>query len=86
VRRTADAYLAIGALVLIDPSAPLPVLPTVNYVRRLSGSGLQVIVDLPQSVSLKQPVSPNAWIYLGTQFNTFRIIFSLGRSVTAQMF
>jgi hypothetical protein len=86
IRHTADAYLAIGVLVLIDPSAPLPVLPTVNYVRRLSGSGLQLILDLPQSLTLKQPVSQKAWIYLGTQANTFTSFYRSGNPSLPERF
>jgi len=86
VKHTAGTYLAIGALVLIDPSAPLPVLPSVNYVHRLNGSGLQLILDLPQSLTLKQPVSPKAWIYLGSQANTFASFFRSGNPSLPERF
>jgi len=68
---TADVFLSLGALVQIDPSAPFPVLPIVNYYRRLNSSGLHLIVDLPQGVTLKQPLSKNAWVYVGGTASTF---------------
>jgi hypothetical protein len=71
LKRTADVYLSVGALVLIDPSAPIPVLPIVNYFRKLNHSGLQLILDLPQGASLKQSLSHNFWIYVGTTANTY---------------
>ncbi|MBT1711535.1 hypothetical protein KK062_25050 [Fulvivirgaceae bacterium PWU5] len=71
VKHTADVSLSLGVLVQIDPSAPFPVLPIVSYYRRLTNHGLQLILDLPQSVTLKQPVSRKAWIYVGSTANTF---------------
>ena len=71
VKHTADVSLSLGALVQIDPSAPFPVLPIVSYYRRLANNGLHLILDFPQGVTLKQPVSKNAWIYVGSTANTF---------------
>jgi hypothetical protein len=71
VKHTADVSLSLGALLQIDPSAPFPVLPIVNYYRRLNYSGLHLIVDLPQGVSLKQTLSKNALVYIGSTVNTF---------------
>ena len=71
VKNTTDFSLSLGALLQIDPSAPFPVLPIVNYYRRLNYSGLHLIVDLPQGVSLKQTLSKNAWVYIGSTANTF---------------
>jgi len=78
LKRTADAYLAIGALLLIDPSAPIPVLPTVSYFRRLNSSGLQLMLDLPQSLTLKQPLFKKGWVYLGGSSNTFASFYHPG--------
>ncbi|SDZ88804.1 hypothetical protein [Pedobacter hartonius] len=71
LKRSRDVYFSLGALVLIDPSAPFPVLPLVNYFRKLNSSGLELTLVLPQSVSLKQSLSRNAWIYVGTTANTY---------------
>jgi hypothetical protein len=71
LKRTPDVYFSLGALVQIDPSAPFPILPVVNYFRKLNNGGLQLILDFPQGASLKQSLSHNAWIYLGTTANTY---------------
>jgi hypothetical protein len=75
---TPDEYFSVGALVLIDPSAPSPVLPVVNYFRKLNSSGLQLILDFPQGASLKQALSRKAWIYVGTTANTYASFFKSG--------
>lgn len=68
---TADSYLSVGVLLLIDPSAPIPILPVVNYFQRLNGRGLALAIDLPQGVSIRQSLSRNAWVYLGSNYNTY---------------
>ena len=78
LKRTPDVYLSVGALLLIDPSAPFPVLPVINYFRKLNNSGLQLILDFPQGASLKQPLSRKAWIYLGTTANTYASFYTSG--------
>lgn len=78
LKHTSDVYFSLGALVLLDPSAPIPVLPIINYFRKLNSSGLQLIVDLPQGASLKQSLSHNAWIYLGTTANTYASFYKSG--------
>ena len=76
LQHTPDTYLSIGALVLIDRSAPVPVLPTFNYFRRLNSNGLELIVDFPQGASIKQALSRNAWIYLGSTANTYTSFYN----------
>jgi len=71
LKRTADTYLSLGALLLIDPSAPIPVLPVINYFHKLNGNGLELIVDLPQGAMIKQALFRNAWVYLGSNYNTY---------------
>lgn len=78
LKHTADTYLSIGALVLIDPSAPLPVLPVVNYFQKLNSHGLQLAVDLPQGASIRQSLSRKAWVYLGTNYNTYASFYRSG--------
>jgi hypothetical protein len=76
LKHTTDVSLSLGALVQIDPSAPFPVLPIVSYYRRLANNGLHVILDFPQGVTLKQPVSKHAWIYVGSTANTFTSFYN----------
>lgn len=71
LKRTTDVYLSVGALVQIDPSAPFPVLPVFNYYKKLNSNELQLIVDLPQGLSLKQRLSKNLWAYVGGAANTY---------------
>ncbi len=71
LKHTADSYLSLGVLVQVDPSAPSPVLPIVNYFQKLNSHGLELILDFPEGLSLKQPLSKNAWVYLGTNANTY---------------
>jgi len=76
LKRTSDVYLSVGALVQIDPSAPFPVLPVVNYFSKLNSSGLQLLLDFPQGASIKQPVSRNAWITLGSSAGTYSSFYT----------
>jgi hypothetical protein len=78
LKRTADTYLSLGALVQIDPSAPVPVIPVINYFHKLNANGLQLIVDLPQGASVKQALSKKAWVYLGSSYNTYVSFFKAG--------
>lgn len=71
LKRREDVSLSVGALVQIDPSAPFPVLPILNYYRKLNNNGLQLIIDFPQGLSLRQSLSRSAWIYVGSNANTF---------------
>lgn len=78
LKHTADTYLSLGVLLLIDPSAPIPVLPVVNYFQKINNHGLQLAVDLPQGASIKQSLSRNAWVYLGSNYNTYASFYQSG--------
>lgn len=80
LKHTADTYLSLGALVQIDPSAPIPVLPVINYFQKLNSRGLQLAVDLPQGASIRQSLSRNAWLYLGTNYNTYASFYESGNT------
>jgi len=71
LKQTADSYLSLGVLVQIDPSAPTPVLPLVNYFRKLNSSGLELTVVFPEGLSLKQQLAKHAWVYIGSNANTY---------------
>jgi hypothetical protein len=71
LKQTADSYLSLGVLVQIDPSAPSPVLPVINYFQKLNSKGLELILDFPEGLSLKQQLAKNAWVYVGTSANTY---------------
>lgn len=86
LKHTADEYFSVGALVLIDPSAPSPVLPVVNYFRKLNSTGLELNVVFPQGASLKQAISRKAWIYLGTNANTYVSFYQSGSPALPERF
>lgn len=86
LKRTPDEYFSVGMLVQIDPSAPFPVLPVINYFRKLNGSGLQLILDLPQGASLKQALSRRAWVYVGTTANTYASFYKSGDPALPERF
>lgn len=86
LKHTADESLSVGALVLIDPSAASPVLPVVNYFRKLNSRGLDLIVGFPQGASVKQAISHKAWIYLGTTANTYVSFYHSGSSALPERF
>ena len=71
LKQTADSYLSLGVLVQIDPSAPTPVLPVVNYFHKLNGSGLELTVVFPEGLTLKQQLAKHAWVYVGSNANTY---------------
>lgn len=75
LKRNENTYLSVGAIVLIDPSAPLPVLPVVNYFHKLNHHGLELIVDLPQGAMIKQSLFRNAWVYVGASYNTYATFY-----------
>jgi hypothetical protein len=86
LKRTPDVYFSVGLLVLIDPSAPIPVLPVINYFRKLNNNGLQLILDFPQGASLKQSLSSKAWIYVGTTANTYVSFYKYAGSALPERF
>ena len=79
---TADKYLSLGLLVAIDPSSPTPVVPLVNYFQRLNNHGLQLAIDLPQGVSIRQALSRNTWIYFASNDRSYATFYK-GSNATA---
>lgn len=86
LKRTAHTYLSLGALVLIDPSAPVPVLPVINYFHKLNSKGLELIVDLPQGAMIRQALFRNAWVYLGSNYNTYVSFYESGNPALPKRF
>ena len=86
LKRTPNTYLSLGAIVLIDPSAPLPVLPVVNYFHKLNNHGLELIVDLPQGVMIKQALFRNAWVYISSNYNTYATFYKSDNAALPERF
>lgn len=74
--RKASTSLSVGALLLVDPSAPVPVLPIVNYYHRFTSSGIELIIDLPTGINLKKQVIPNAWVLIGSNQNSYSTFYN----------
>lgn len=73
--RNSNTSLSVGALVLIDPSAPSPVLPVISYYHRFRPSELELIVDLPTGINLKKQVVKNAWVSVGSNQNSYSTFY-----------
>ena len=74
--RKKSTSLSVGALLLIDPSAPAPVLPIINYYHRFAASGLELMVDLPSGVNLKKQVVRHAWVSIGSNQNSYSTFYN----------
>jgi len=74
--RKRTTSLSIGALLLIDPSSPLPVLPIINYYHKFASSGVELIVDIPTGINLKKQVVKNAWVSVGSNQNSYSTFYN----------
>lgn len=74
--RKRNTSLSVGALLLIDPSAPVPVLPVINYYHQFSTSGMELIADLPTGINLKKQIIKNAWISAGANQNSYSTFYN----------
>lgn len=75
IKKTENSTFSVGLLVLIDPSAPIPVEPIINYYHKFSSSGLELIVDLPNGVNLKKEVAKNAWFKIGSNQRSYTTFY-----------
>jgi hypothetical protein len=75
VIRKRNTSLSIGALLLIDPSSPSPVLPIVNYYHQFTASGIELIVDIPTGVNIKKQIARNAWVLVGSNQNSYSTFY-----------
>lgn len=74
IKKTNTTFSA-GALLLIDPSSPLPVLPIINYYHRFTSSDIELIVDLPTGLNLKKQIFKNTWLMLGSNQNSYSTFY-----------
>jgi len=56
VRRTANSALTIGLLVLLDPSAPTPIVPFISFYQKFR-PGLELFFD-PSRITLRKELGP----------------------------
>jgi hypothetical protein len=74
--RKENTTFSVGLLVLIDPSSPIPVEPIVNYYHKFTGSGIELIVDLPNGINVKKEVAKNAWFVLGSNQQSYSTFYN----------
>ncbi|AEV98119.1 hypothetical protein Niako_1756 [Niastella koreensis GR20-10] len=75
LKKTENTTFSVGLLVLVDPSAPIPVEPIVNYYHKFNSSGLELIVDLPTGVNLKKQVAKHAWVLVGSNQRSYTTFY-----------
>lgn len=73
--RKRNTSLSVGALLLIDPSSPTPVVPIINYYHKFASSGIELIVDLPTGINLKKQAFKNAWVCIGSNQNSYATFY-----------
>lgn len=66
LKRTATTAIAVGGVVLIDPSLNVPFIPVFSYWHRFPGK-LELIIDLPQRAVLRRAFNHKCWATLGTE-------------------
>ncbi|MFT3795505.1 hypothetical protein [Flavobacterium sp.] len=69
VKRNQQTMIGIGLLAFIDPTAQLPVLPTLAVEHHFKNSPWFVDVILPQRAMLKRPMFANGRLSIGTEIN-----------------
>ncbi|MFI2744520.1 hypothetical protein ACG2LH_17425 [Zhouia sp. PK063] len=75
LKNTENSSFSVGLLVLIDPSAPIPVEPIINYYHQFLPSGIELIVDLPNGINLKKKVVKNAWFKIGSNQRSYSTFY-----------
>ncbi|WP_343674890.1 DUF6268 family outer membrane beta-barrel protein [Chitinophaga sp.] len=65
LKKTAQATLMVGAQVIIDPTASLPVVPLLVYQKQLQ-HGFDLNITIPQQLTLRKTLSKNCWASFGT--------------------
>lgn len=74
--RKENTTFSVGLLVLIDPSSPIPVEPIINYYHKFTGSGIELIIDLPNGINVKKEVARNAWFVLGSNQQSYSTFYN----------
>ncbi len=66
LKRMADRSSSVGVVVVVDPSAPLPILPYYNAWRKFNNS-LELFVDLPSRINIRKQLSEKSFLSFGTE-------------------
>jgi hypothetical protein len=65
IKRTSSMALTLGLVYSADPSSPSALLPYIRYWQKL-GSGLELLVDVPNRIYLRMPLSSRSWLNFGS--------------------
>lgn len=76
LKKTQNTSFSVGLVVLVDPSAAIPVEPIVNYYHKFSSSGIELIVDLPNGINVKKEVAKNAWFKVGSNQRSYTTFYN----------
>jgi hypothetical protein len=74
--RKKNTSLSVGALLIIDPSSPVPLEPIINYYHKFAASGIELIVDIPTGINVKKQVIRNGWVLLGSNQNSYATFYN----------
>ncbi|TPG35367.1 hypothetical protein [Flavobacterium pectinovorum] len=70
LKRTANTTFTVGALVMMDPSAIIPITPLLTYNHKFENSKWDIDFILPQRLLFRRELLENGRISLGTELNT----------------
>jgi hypothetical protein len=63
LKQTATTSLSAGLLLLLDPTAPLPVIPFLRYYHKFNEPRLELFLD-PSRVAVRKELSPKHFLWL----------------------
>ncbi|RZJ91239.1 MAG: hypothetical protein EOO20_05695 [Chryseobacterium sp.] len=69
MKRTPTTSLSLGAIIILDPSSPLPIVPQIYYSHQFKPGGWQFIVDLPRRALVRKTLSLKSSASFGTELS-----------------
>lgn len=77
VKRTPTTSLSLGAILILDPTSPLPIVPQISYFHQFKTGGLQLIVDLPRRAIVRKILSSKSFASFGTELSRTNAFFDI---------
>ncbi|WP_144264057.1 DUF6268 family outer membrane beta-barrel protein [Filimonas lacunae] len=65
LKQTRNTRVSLGGMLNIDPSLNIPFLPVIGYWHQFN-NGLEIDINLPSRLALKQPLARRLWLSAGT--------------------
>lgn len=84
VKQTATTALGLGLVVVIDPSSPVPVVPSVNYWHKFNAYDLELFVNLPVGASVRKELTSRAALSFGTEMTGYLSFFEMNKGIMPQ--